>query len=76
MYWKHEELEGRRRKILQEDEDSLLEMALLAKTNGWIGFAFSEKSGEMFPADAIIGWINEDNSTDDPSQVFSYRITV
>ena len=48
-----------------------ISIAVEGDTTGWVGCAFAEDPGVMFPADAIVGWV-----ADGVADIKPYRVTV
>lgn len=44
---------------------------LEGNTTGWLGFSFAESPTDMFPADAVVGWVADGNAT-----IKAYRVLV
>lgn len=77
LHWAIGRSQDRRRLLVDAptivpDEGEIM-FAMEGKTNGWVSLGFAEKAGSMVPADAVIGWINDDDGQD---VTRSYRITV
>ena len=41
-----------------EAEEGEIAIAMVAATEGWVGFAFAEEPGQMAPADFVIGYVD------------------
>ena len=44
-----------------EAEEGEIAIAMVAATEGWVGFAFAEEPGQMAPADFVIGYVDGEN---------------
>eukprot|EP00210_Caulerpa_lentillifera_P002100 g2015.t1 len=41
-----------------EVNDGEIAITLVAETDGWIGIGFAESTGQMAPADVVLGWVS------------------
>lgn len=44
------------------NNENVAHMALQARTTGYVALAFAGRAGSMYPADMVVGWVNEDGS--------------